>query len=101
MYPLIFEDGNQSRDFVSVHDVVQACILAMKRDEANYEVFNVGSGEKITIKEVADILREIFGSDIKPKITSEYRKGDVRHCFADITKIYVVTVQKLPICLSA
>ena len=85
--PLIFEDGNQSRDFVSVHDVVQSCVLAMEKDDANYETFNVGSGEKITIKQIVDTLLNIFGSNLKPKPNLEYRKGDVRHCFADISKI--------------
>lgn len=85
--PIIFEDGNQSRDFVSVHDIVNANILTMEKNSANYGVFNVGTGKKITIKQIAEILARLYGKDIKPLITNESRKGDVRHCFADITKI--------------
>lgn len=85
--PLIFEDGLQSRDFVSVHDIVQANILAMKSSAANYEAFNVASGKQTTIKNVADVLIGLYGRDLKPDVTNKYRKGDVRHCFADISKI--------------
>ena len=85
--PVIYEDGNQTRDFVSVHDVVQANILAMEKDEANGEVFNVGSGTPLTIADVAITLAQLYGKDIKPEITMKFRKGDVRHCYADISKI--------------
>ncbi len=85
--PLIFEDGNQKRDFVSVYDVVQANMLAMEKDEANYESFNVGSGQPITIKQIAKTIAKLCGKEIEPIITNQYRKGDIRHCFADITKI--------------
>ncbi|MDP2672767.1 MAG: GDP-mannose 4,6-dehydratase [Nanoarchaeota archaeon] len=85
--PLIFEDGNQKRDLVSVYDVVQANMLAMEKDEANYESFNVGSGQSITIKQIAETIAKIYGKKIEPVITGQYRKGDIRHCFADITKI--------------
>jgi dTDP-L-rhamnose 4-epimerase len=85
--PIVYEDGMQSRDFVSVHDVVQANILAMKDNNANYEIFNVGSGKIITIKSIAEKLSKLYNVDIKPKITNQFRKGDVRHCFADISKI--------------
>jgi dTDP-L-rhamnose 4-epimerase len=85
--PMIFEDGKQSRDFVSVYDVVQAVELAIEKKEANYESFNVGSGEKITINEIAQVLLDIFGSKLKPEANGKYRTGDVRHNFADISKI--------------
>ena len=85
--PIIFEDGAQARDFVSVHDVVQASILVMNKDEANYETFNVGSGEKITIMQVANTLIKILSSKVTPTINNEFRKGDIRHCYADISKI--------------
>lgn len=85
--PLIFEDGLQSRDFISVHDIVQANILAMKAKAADYEVFNVGAGGKVTIKQVAETIRMIQKSAIQPTILNTFRKGDVRHCFADISKI--------------
>ncbi|GFP32068.1 dTDP-L-rhamnose 4-epimerase, partial [Candidatus Hakubella thermalkaliphila] len=64
--PIIFEDGEQSRDFVSVHDIVQANMLAMEKEEANYQVFNVGTGRPITIKQIAQVLAELYGVDIEP-----------------------------------
>ncbi|MAG15605.1 nucleoside-diphosphate sugar epimerase [Candidatus Woesearchaeota archaeon] len=85
--PTIFENGGQSRDFVSVHDIVQANLLAMKSSAADYEVLNVGSGAQTTIKNVADTLIKLYGKEFVPQITSSFRKGDVRHCFADISKI--------------
>ena len=85
--PVVNEDGLQTRDFVSVHDIVNANILAMENTVANYEVFNVGTGNPITIKQVAETLAKLYGKDIKPNIINKFRKGDVRHCFADISKI--------------
>ncbi len=85
--PIIFEDGLQSRDFVSVHDIVSANIRAMKSSKADYQVFNIGSGNKITILDIAIVIAELFSAGMKLKITNTYRKGDIRHCFADITKI--------------
>jgi dTDP-L-rhamnose 4-epimerase len=84
--PLIFEDGKQQRDFVSVHDVVQACRLALTATRAAGQVLNVGSGENWTIVEVARKLAGVLGKrQMEPLITGKYRAGDVRHCFADIT----------------
>lgn len=85
--PLIFEDGLQSRDFVHVRDVVQANIIAMEKDEANYEVFNVASGEKRNVLQIAQAIGKVMGKKIEPIVNGEFRQGDVRHCFADITKI--------------
>ena len=85
--PVVYEDGLQTRDFISVHDIVEANILAMSRKEADYQVFNVGSGSPISIKAIAEILIALYGKSLKPKITNQYRKGDIRHCFADISKI--------------
>lgn len=86
--PLVFEDGLQTRDFVSVHDVVHANYLALKSSNANFESFNVGSGKRLTIKEVAEKVAQACDSKLEPKIVQSYRKGDVRHCFADISKIW-------------
>ena len=83
--PLVFEDGRQRRDFVSVHDVVQANLLAMERDQANGMALNVGSGEPVTIQQVASVLAASMGSKIPAEITGRYRAGDIRHCFADIS----------------
>jgi len=85
--PLIFEDGYQSRDFVHVSDVVQANLLAMEKDEANYEVFNVGTGRPSTVLEVAGLLAEKLNSSVSAQIVKKYRYGDIRHCYADISKI--------------
>ena len=84
--PLIFEDGNQRRDFVSVYDVADACALALECDAANGEVFNVGSGNSYTIRELAERFAKVVGVDVSPEITKQYRVGDIRHCFANITK---------------
>ena len=85
--PLVYEDGLESRDFVHVSDVVKATMLALEKTEANYEVFNVGSGRKTTILEVANILVEKLGGFAKPVIVGKYRIGDIRHCHSDLTKI--------------
>ena len=84
--PLVFEDGEQMRDFVSVHDIVRANMLAMERSESNGEVINVGCGRPIKIRRVAEILAAALGKDIEPVITQKYRAGDIRHCYADLTK---------------
>lgn len=84
--PVIYEDGGQTRDFVSVHDIVQANLLAMKRKSANGQVFNVGTGKPISVAEVARVLAKLFGVAIEPEIVGKFRKGDVRHCFPDISK---------------
>lgn len=83
--PLVFEDGEQLRDFVSVHDVVQANVLAMEKSEANGMALNIGSGQPIAIKEIGNVLGKQLGAEIKPEITGKYRAGDIRHCFADIS----------------
>ena len=85
--PLIFEDGRQKRDFVNVHDVARACRLALETPEAAGSVFNVGSGQAFSIHEVAHRMGKVLGKQhLKPEVTSEYRMGDIRHCFADISK---------------
>jgi dTDP-L-rhamnose 4-epimerase len=84
--PLIFEDGEQRRDFVSVHDVARACALALERDEAAGLAINVGSGESVTVREIAQRLARVTNrQNIRPKVTGKYRVGDIRHCFADIS----------------
>ncbi len=83
--PLIFEDGRQMRDFVSVHDVVTANLLAMESAAADGMALNIGSGEAITIRQVADALAGALGKAIKAEITGQSRAGDIRHCFADIS----------------
>jgi dTDP-L-rhamnose 4-epimerase len=82
--PLIFEDGLQQRDFVSVHDVARACRMALESTVASAGVFNVGSGTSMTVKSIATQMAEVLGCrHLHPEITGKYRVGDVRHCFAD------------------
>ena len=83
----IFEDGLESRDFVYVDDIVDATILGIEKDEANGEVFNVGLGEAIDVLTVAKTLINAYQSDSKVTITGNYRLGDIRHNYADLTKI--------------
>ena len=83
----IFEDGKESRDFVFIEDVVAATILGLEKEEANGEVFNVGTGEAIDVITVANELIKSYGSETKINITGNYRLGDIRHNFADLTKI--------------
>ncbi|MDX9752354.1 MAG: NAD-dependent epimerase/dehydratase family protein [bacterium] len=85
--PVIYEDALQTRDFISVHDVVQANIRAMENSNADYQIFNTGTGIPTTIKDVALLLAQVYNSSIEPEVTGHYRKGDTRHCFADIRKI--------------
>jgi dTDP-L-rhamnose 4-epimerase len=83
--PLIFEDGNQRRDFVSVHDVARACRLAVERPDAAGQVVNIGSGESVSVREIAQRLGSVLGrGEIEPEVTGKYRVGDIRHCFADV-----------------
>jgi dTDP-L-rhamnose 4-epimerase len=83
--PLVFEDGLQMRDFVSVHDVVQANLLAIERSSADGMALNVGSGEPVNIRKVASSLARALGVEIEPEITGKFRAGDIRHCTADIS----------------
>jgi dTDP-L-rhamnose 4-epimerase len=83
--PVVFEDGSQLRDFVSVHDIVQANVLAMERGDANGMALNIGSGQPISIREIAAELAGTLGIDMPVEITGKYRAGDIRHCFADIS----------------
>jgi dTDP-L-rhamnose 4-epimerase len=84
--PLVNEDGYQRRDFVSVHDVAQACRLALEVPGASGQVLNIGSGHSYTIREIAERMSSVLGVEhIRPEITGKYRVGDIRHCFADIS----------------
>jgi dTDP-L-rhamnose 4-epimerase len=84
--PLVFEDGEQRRDFVSVHDVARACARALEGDGADGLAVNVGSGRSVSVREIAERLARVTGREhIEPEITGRYRVGDIRHCFADIS----------------
>jgi dTDP-L-rhamnose 4-epimerase len=83
--PLVFEDGEQRRDFVHVRDVARACRMALETPGVAGRSFNIGSGESYTISNLARQLAVILGRDPQPELTGRYRMGDIRHCFADIT----------------
>jgi dTDP-L-rhamnose 4-epimerase len=84
--PLLNEDGHQRRDFVNVHDVARACALAMSA-QVEDTVFNIGSGVSHSLLEVADRAAAALGRpDLTPEITGKFRVGDIRHCYADITR---------------
>lgn len=85
--PLIYEDGMQTRDFIDVRDIAEACLLTIKSGAADYGSFNVGTGKAVTIKEVASILIGLYGKKTAPDITNRYRVGDIRHCYADISRL--------------
>jgi len=85
--PLIYEDGNQKRDFVSVYDVASAVRLSLETPAASGQAFNISSGQAITVREVAtETIRCLGSKTLEPDITGKYRVGDIRHCFADISK---------------
>ena len=83
----IFEDGKESRDFVFIDDVVDATILGIEREEANFEIFNVGSGKGTSVLEVAESLKKRYQSNVDLKISGNFRAGDIRHNVADLSKI--------------
>ena len=85
--PVVFEDGNQSRDFVHVSDIVQANLLALAKDDANFEVFNVGTGRPTSVGQIAQLLAEKMRVEIAPQVENKFREGDIRHCYGDIRKI--------------
>lgn len=84
--PTIFEDGGQTRDFVHVSDIVQANLLALETDKADYQAVNVGTGRPLSVGDIARMLAQGLGKDIEPTFVGKYREGDIRHCVADITK---------------
>jgi len=85
--PVIYEDGQQLRDYVYVGDVVRANLLVMEKDEADYQVFNVGGGRAVTVLEYAELVTELTGRSIAPQIAGEFRYGDSRHCVSNIYKL--------------
>jgi dTDP-L-rhamnose 4-epimerase len=85
--PLIYEDGRQRRDFVSVYDVARAVRLALEHPDEDGRILNVGSGESVSVLEIADELAHVMGrEDVAAQVTGKYRVGDIRHCFADIRR---------------
>jgi len=87
--PLIYEDGLQTRDFIHVYDIARANQLVIESPQADMQVLNVGTGQPRSVKEIAETLIRLYGKEgqLRPKIVNRFRAGDVRHCYADITKI--------------
>lgn len=83
----IFEDGKESRDFVFIDDVVKATVLGIQKKEADFEVFNVGSGKGTTVTDVAQTLKSLYKSPVNIKETGNFRLGDIRHNYADLSHI--------------
>ena len=83
----IFEDGKESRDFVYIDDVVDATILGLEKNVANCEVFNVGTGEATNVITVANKLISNYKKNINIVVSGNFRLGDIRHNYADISKI--------------
>src|SRR5439155_24561404 len=81
--PFIFEDGHQTRDVVSVHDIAQANLLAMKKSDSDGQALNIGSGEPVSIHEAALELERARGGSMPPETRGKYRAGGIRHCCAD------------------
>lgn len=83
----IFEDGLETRDFVFIDDVIDATILGIEKEDAAFEIFNVGNGKGTSVLEVAESLKKQFLSNIKIKVSGNFRLGDIRHNVADLLKI--------------
>jgi dTDP-L-rhamnose 4-epimerase len=85
--PMIFEDGQQRRDFVHVDDVAEAFAVALEHPKAPGGVFNIGSGEERTVVEIGRLIAKAMGRpEIEPEVTGKGRAGDIRHCFGDVAK---------------
>jgi len=85
--PIIYEDGGQLRDYVYAGDVVKANLLAMERDDMDYQDYNVGGDKPVTVLEYAEILGRVLGKSIGPKMRGEFRFGDSRHIISDSSKL--------------
>ena len=86
--PVIYEDGNQVRDFVNYLDVVDANVHVLEDARANYEMFNVGGDKAVTVGEFAAVVGDVFDAvDYQPKASGKYRYGDTRHILSDVSKL--------------
>jgi dTDP-L-rhamnose 4-epimerase len=83
----IFEDGQETRDFVHVEDVARAVVACVEQPQAAGSTLNVGRGQPATVMDVARLLCELMGSRVEPHVTGEYRVGDIRHNHADISRL--------------
>jgi len=83
----IFEDGLESRDFIYIDDVVDSIVLSIFKDESNFQIFNVGSGVCTDVLSVAQTLKNVYQSNSNILVSGNFRLGDIRHNFADLTLI--------------
>jgi dTDP-L-rhamnose 4-epimerase len=81
--PLVFEDGNQTRDFIDVRDIARGCVIVLTSDGADGRTLNLGTGSPTSVREVAAVIAHGLGKQIDPEVVGQYRAGDIRHCFAD------------------
>ncbi len=86
--PVLYEDGRQSRDFTHVRDIVQANLLAMESARADYQTFNVGTGSPTDLLTLGQLLAHHLQRAFEPEVKHAFRQGDIRHCFADISRIH-------------
>ena len=85
--PVLYEDGRQVRDFVNIHDVVDANVLVLEDDRADYRVFNVGGGQPYEVREFAEVVCSVYEKDMEPVVPGRFRFGDTRHIFSDISEL--------------
>jgi dTDP-L-rhamnose 4-epimerase len=83
----IFEDGKESRDFVHVSDIVSAIELALKQPLSGFHALNVGSGVPTSVMTMTEMLRDLLGSNSALSVSGDFRAGDIRHCYADLTRV--------------
>jgi dTDP-L-rhamnose 4-epimerase len=81
--PVVFEDGQQSRDFVHVSDIVEGVVRALEPGNGDFRAVNLGTGSSTSVLRVAEVLAAELGVDVEPDLRQEFRAGDIRHCFAD------------------
>ncbi|MCK5786140.1 MAG: GDP-mannose 4,6-dehydratase [Candidatus Sabulitectum sp.] len=85
--PVVFEDGGQSRDFIHVRDIARGCLLAIESERSSGEVFNLGTGRKLSIMEAGKAIARELGRPVDNfLVNNQYRAGDIRHCYADISR---------------
>jgi len=85
--PLVFEDGKQTRDFIHVSDIAAASVIALEKENSAGEIFNVGTGKAVSVLRLAQLIARQLNVGIQPAVLNQFRAGDVRHCYADISKI--------------
>lgn len=85
--PVCYEDGEQRRDYVNVHDVASANLMALENPASNGLALNVGGERAVTVREFAEMMLRASGSDLRPQIPGEFRLGDTRHTISDTTRI--------------